>query len=165
MFSFILLSTFKKTFKIYLSFTWKEKSLALTVKRIEESLGPNNINIYKALSAIFWHLTSFLISDPETRGSQLPVFMSFVYGKRFSRTGEYTTTWDMTTGRRLKQAKGTGRQERGRESNRGGGQMKCHLLLRKSVFFRDVAFDRLPLLWWMARYPCICWGHYVDSVG
>lgn len=53
----------------------------MTVKRIEESLGPNNINIYKALSAIFWHLTSFLISDPETRGSQLLVFMSFVYGE------------------------------------------------------------------------------------
>lgn len=51
-------------------------------------------------------------------------------------------------------AKGTGRQERGPERNRGRGltgqntaHMKCYLLLRKSVFFRDVTFDRLPVLW------------------
>lgn len=60
----------------------------MTLKRIEESLGPNNIKIYKTLSATFWHLTSFLISDSETQiplfslihGSQLLIFMLLVWG-------------------------------------------------------------------------------------
>lgn len=84
------------------------------MKRTEEALGPNNTNIYKALSAIFWHLTSFLISDSETHGSQLLVFTSPVYGERGFKDWVVHCYMRCDTGRRLKQAEGTGRQERGR---------------------------------------------------
>lgn len=37
----------------------KGKEFSIDFDKVEKSLGPNNINTYKALSATFWHLTSF----------------------------------------------------------------------------------------------------------